>query len=134
MFIDETKIRVRYSETDRMGYCYYGNYPQYFEVARTEMLRKTGISYKDIEDAGIIMPVSSMEIKYIKPALYDDLLTIKTILNKKPGVKIIFDYEIYNQNNVLLCKANTKLVFVNQKLNKPTLPPDFFMNKMKPYF
>jgi acyl-CoA thioester hydrolase len=119
-------IRVRYAETDKMGYVYYGNYATYFEVARVELFRQYGVSYKEMEDEGVIMPVLELKTKYIKPAKYDDLLTIKTRIPSKPGVRITFEYEVYNQNEELLTKAETTLVFVDMKTGRPTQPPQYF--------
>ena len=90
MFVHEQKIRVRYAETDQMGYVYYGNYAAYYEVARTEMLRQTGFSYKELEELGVMMPVLEMNIKYIQPAKYDELLTIKVIIKEKTFSKSVF--------------------------------------------
>ena len=129
MYSTTKQIRVRYSETDKMGYVYYGNYAQYYEVGRTEMFRELGISYKQLEDENYLLPVISMDIKFIKPALYDDLLTIKTTLVKKPLVKLILEYEIYNSNNELLNQANTTLVFVDGNTRKPCKAPDYLLKK-----
>jgi acyl-CoA thioester hydrolase len=134
MYISETTIRVRYAETDRMGYVYYGNYMQYYEVGRVEALRQLGTSYKEMEDNGIMLPVYSCTNKYIKPALYDDLLVIKTIIKELPTAKISFDYEIYNQKNELLNTATTVLVFINTATNKPCAAPKLFIEKLKKYF
>lgn len=120
---NEIKIRVRYSETDQMAYVYYGNYAQYFEVARVEWLRKLGLSYKKLEEDGIMLPVLKLEVNYHKPAKYDDLLTIKTTVKKKPLVKIEFDFEIFNEENELLTTGYTSLVFIDMKRNRPTKAP-----------
>ncbi len=117
-------IRVRYGETDKMGYVYYGNYAQYFEVARVELLRSLGVSYKGLEDNGVMLPVSHMDIKYIKPAFYDDLLTIKVFVEELPKVKIKFRYETYNEKEVLLNIAETTLVFVDMEIGKPIKCPE----------
>ncbi|MEA3495217.1 MAG: thioesterase family protein [Bacteroidota bacterium] len=130
----ETKIRVIYGDTDKMGYVYYGNYPKYYERGRTETLRDIGLTYKELEAQGIGMPVFSMNIKYLKPSFYDDVLTVKTKIFKLPQAKIYFEYEIYNQDNVLVNYAETTLVFIDTKKNKPTRAPEFLINKMKPYF
>ncbi len=130
----ETQIRVRYSETDRMGYSYYGNYPTYYEVGRTEFLREMGLSYKKLEDDGFLLPIMSMNVKYLKPALYDDLLTIKTIYKRFHSIKLEFDYEIYNQSKELLNTGNTMLVFINAKTRKPTKAPDYYLNLLKQYW
>lgn len=134
MYISETSVRVRYAETDRMGYVYYGNYTQYYEIGRVEALRQLGTSYKEMEDNGIMLPVYTCNIKYIKPALYDDLLIIKTIIKELPTARISFDYEIYNQKNELLNTANTVLVFINTATNKPCAAPDTFMEKLRSFF
>lgn len=134
MFAHEEKVRVRYAETDQMGYVYYGNYATYYEVARTEMLRKTGFSYKELEEMGVMMPVLEMNIKYHQPAKYDDLLTIRVIIKEKPSVRIKFDYEVYNEQGVLLNTGMTQLVFVDMKRNRPCRAPEVFMKKMEPYF
>lgn len=134
MFVHEEKVRVKYAETDQMGYVYYGNYATYYEVARTEMLRKTGFSYKELEEIGVMMPVLEMNIKYHQPAKYDDLLTIRVIIKEKPSVRIKFDYEVYNEQGVLLNTGMTQLVFVDMKRNRPCRAPEVFMKKMEPYF
>lgn len=134
MFQSITKIRVRYGETDRMGYVYYGNYATYFEVGRVEALRELGISYKTMEDNGIALPVLDFQIKYIKPGFYDDLLTVKTTINELPGARIKFNYEIFNQHDVLLNQASTTLVFVNTQNGKPVPAPDYILNELKKYF
>lgn len=118
-----TEIRVRYGETDRMGFCYYGNYAQFLEVARVELLRSKGVSYKELEDAGILLPVRNFSIKYIAPAKYDDVLFIETEIIKINGSRIEFIYEIRNQKKLLIATANTELVFVNSDTMKPTQVP-----------
>jgi len=134
MIENKINIRVRYSETDQMKYVYYGNYAAYFEMGRVEWLRKFGVSYKEMEDDGIMLPVINMDVKYHKPALYDDLLTLKTTLLKLPQVKIDFNFTIYNQKDELLTTATTTLVFWDMKRNKPTRAPQNLMDKIKPYF
>ena len=124
MIEKEIKIRVRYGETDRMGYVYYGNYATYFEVARVETLRNMGISYKKLEDDGVMLPVLEYKIKYYKPAFYDDELRIQITIEKLPGIRIHFRYKTYNSENVLLNEAETTLVFVNIKTGKPRMIPD----------
>ena len=123
MIQDVTKIRVRYGETDQMGYVYHGNYALYLEVARVELLRKMGLSYKKIEENGVILPVASLEIKYIAPAKYDDELSIHTKVSTKPSSKIVFDYEIKNEKGKLLSICSTKLACVDMKTGKLTDPP-----------
>ena len=134
MINTEIQLRVRYGETDRMGFVYYGNYATYFEVARVEALREMGISYREMEDGGISLPVSEYKIKYIKPAFYDDQLLIKTQIREMPGVRIVFHYESYNQVGILLNVAETTLVFVDIKSAKPCQVPDFVKQKLQKYF
>ena len=122
-----TKIRVRYAETDQMGYCYYGNYASYFEVARVEALREKGVLYKELEQRGILLPVRKFEINYHQPAKYDDLLEIKTSIEQLEGVRIGFSYQTYNEEGILLNDAHTLLVFVNAATQKPmAIPTDIF--------
>jgi acyl-CoA thioester hydrolase len=134
MFAKACNIRVRYSETDQMGYVYYGNYAQYFEVARVESLRSLGISYKDMEQSGIFLPVLEYQIKYYKPGHYDDSLLINTQIPTLPSSRIRFLYKTYNSENVLLNEAATTLVFVSAITQKPCKPPSIIMDKLLPYF
>jgi acyl-CoA thioester hydrolase len=134
MVIHESKLRVRYGETDKMGYAYYGIYPQYYEVGRTELIRSFGLSYKKLEDEGIMLPVLNLNIQYLKPAMYDDLLTIKTKLMKMPLVRIEFEYEVYNQHDELLNMGSTTLVFIDAETRKPKKAPIEFLNELKKYF
>ena len=116
-------LRTRYAETDQMGVVYYGNYPQYLELGRVEWLRSIGFTYKAMEEEGIMMPVVSLQIQYKKPALYDELITIRTKLKELPSTKIEFDYEILNEKGELLSTANTVLVFVDAKTFRPVRCP-----------
>jgi acyl-CoA thioester hydrolase len=134
MYSHSTKIRVRYGETDQMGYMYYGNYAQYYEVGRVEMLRSLGMSYSSMEADGIMMPVLELKCKYIKPALYDQEITVKTIIKTLPGIRIFFEYELYNEKDELINIGATTLVFVDMKKNKPTNPPENFMKKLSVFF
>jgi acyl-CoA thioester hydrolase len=131
MDFNDISFRVRYGETDQMGVVYHGNYPQYLEMGRVEWLRTLGISYKEMEDNGIILPVISLQLNYKKSAVYDDLITVRTILRKRPLVKIEFDYEIYNEAGVLLAEANTVLAFMDAKKNKPMKCPEYILEKLK---
>jgi acyl-CoA thioester hydrolase len=133
MYTSEVKLRVRYAETDKMGYCYYGNYAQFFEVGRVEALRNLGFSYKELEDSGIILPVLEYQIKYIKPAYYDDILTIQTKISKMPKTRMYFEYETYNEAGELLNIASTTLVFVDEKTGKPTKPPKDLVDSIVGY-
>ena len=131
MFTCNTKIRVRYAETDKMGFVYYGNYAQYFEVGRVELLRSIGLSYKSLEEMNIFLPVTKFKIKYLKPAFYDDLLTIKTTIKQINNFKLIFKYKIYNEQDELLNTAETTLVFVNLETRKICIPPNLIFNKLQ---
>lgn len=112
MFEFTTQIRVRYADTDQMGFVYYGNYARYFEIGRVEALRSLGIAYKDLEQQGILMPVLENYSKYIRPAYYDDLLTLVVRIKEKPATRIRFEYEIFNQEGTLIHIGNTVLVFL----------------------
>lgn len=130
----ETMLRVRYGETDRMGYVYYGVYAQYYEVGRVEAMRTLGFSYKEMEDRGILLPVVDFHIHYRKPAFYDDELKIVTTIRDIPGVRITFDYHCYNQQKELLNTGQVTLVFIDKVRNKPCSPPGWFMESfMKQY-
>ena len=134
MYRTETKIRVRYGETDQMGYAYYANYALYFEVGRTEMLRTLGFTYKGWEDKGILLPVRSLSINYKSPAHYDDLLTVTTILKELPTARITFDYEVKNEQDQVICTANTVLVFIDAATGRPTRPPETFLQALQKNF
>lgn len=134
MIEHEIKIRVRYGETDRMGYVYYGNYATYFEVARVEGLRNLGVNYKDLEEDGVMLPVLEFKIKYYKPAFYDDELRIVSRIEKMPSVRIHFSYQTFNKENELLNEAETTLVFVDTKTQKPVAIPDDLKDKFQNYF
>lgn len=129
-----TFIRVRYGETDQMGYVYYGNYAQYFEVARVELFRSIGLSYKQLEDDGVMMPVTNLKCFYHHPARYDDLLRIVTSIPQIPdGVRITFIYKIYNETNLLIHQGETELVFVDMNKNKPCRVPEILREKLLDY-
>ena len=131
MYSFETKIRVRYGETDQMSFVYYGVYAQYYEVGRVELLRSLGLSYKEIEAMGFALPVVNMNIKYKKPAFYDDELTIRTTIKEFPSAKITFHYETLNEKGELLNVGEVILVFINKKTGKPCFAPDVIMNKIE---
>ncbi|MFM6953631.1 MAG: acyl-CoA thioesterase [Sphingobacteriaceae bacterium] len=134
MLIHSTKIRVRYGETDQMGYMYYGNYAQFYEVGRVELLRSLGMTYESMEASGIMMPVLELKCKYIKPALYDQEITVKVIIEQMPGIRIHFKYELFNEQEELINIGETTLVFVDMKKNKPCHPSEEFLSKVSPYF
>ena len=118
-------LRVRYRETDQMKYVYYGNYAEYLEVARVELFRSLGMPYSEIEKRGIWLPVSSLNIKYLKPAFYDQKLTIHTSIRKKPQVRIEFEYEIYNEADEKITEASTTLYFYDAERKKTITCPPF---------
>ncbi len=128
-----TQARVRYSETDQMGVVYYGNYAAFYEVGRVEAMRKLGISYRGMEETGIMMPVLEYYIKYIRPAKYDDLLYITTYIKEMPGTRVRFDYEIHNEEGTLLNFGYTVLVFVDMAKNKPVQAPASITEALKAY-
>ena len=131
MYSFETKIRVRYGETDQMSFVYYGVYAQYYEVGRVELLRSLGVTYKELEEMGFALPVVNLNINYKKPAYYDDELTIRTTIKELPSAKITFYYEMFNANNELLNIGEVVLVFVNKKTGKPCFAPEMVIKKFK---
>ena len=131
MYSFETKIRVRYSETDQMSFVYYGVYAQYYEVGRVELLRSLGLTYKELEELGFALPVVNLNINYKKPAYYDDELTIRTTMKELPSAKITFYYEMVNANNELLNIGEVVLVFVNKETGKACFAPEIVINKFK---
>ena len=128
MSFNNISFRVRYSETDQMGVVYHGNYAQYLEMGRVEWLRDTGISYKNLEENGIMLPVISLSLNYKKSAFYDDLITVETRLKKTPSVKIEFDFVIYNEKREILVIANTVLAFINVKNRRPIRCPKYLLD------
>jgi acyl-CoA thioester hydrolase len=135
MYVSETKVRVRYAETDQMNIVYHGNYPQYFEVGRVEAIRQLGFSYKDLEASGIILPVIEWTAKFLRPAHYDDLLTIRTTLKEWPvNYRIEFQQEVYNERGKLLTTGNVVLFFLLAKtMEKTSMPPEM-EEKLRPWF
>ncbi|NHF59322.1 acyl-CoA thioesterase [Flavobacteriaceae bacterium TP-CH-4] len=131
MDFNEISFRVRYSETDQMGVVYHGNYAQYLEMGRVEWLRQFGISYKSMEERGVMLPVISLHVDFRKSAVYDDLLRVRTRLIKIPTVKIEFEFEIYNEKNELLVEARTVLAFIDRQTNRPIRCPDYLMEKIR---
>jgi acyl-CoA thioester hydrolase len=135
MIKSESKLRVRYGETDQMGYVYYGVYAQYYEVGRVDAMRQLGFSYKDVEANGILMPVVEFIVNYKKPAFYDDEITIITYIKKKPeGLKIIFDYECYNSKKELLNTGKVTLVCVDKLTQKMVKLPNWFNKALSSFF
>lgn len=135
MYVHEHKIRVRYRETDQMGFVYYGNYALYYEIGRAEMIRSIGVTYKTLEnDYGIIMPVLSMETKYVGSAYYDELITVRTILEDFPTKMIVFRHEILNEQGKIINKAILKLFFMDRTTYRRVSTPEFLQEKLRPHF
>lgn len=134
MFIHKTTYRVRYADTDQMGYVYYGNYARLYEIGRVEALRSLGYSYKEMEDSGVMMPVYENKSRFIAPTLYDDLLTIKTTINSLPSARVVFHYEILNSSEKLVHTGETTLVFVKTENNRLTVAPKDLLEKLNSYF
>ena len=131
MYCHETKIRVRYAETDQMGVVHHSTYALYYEEARTEALRQIGISYREIEEKGIMMPVVDLKIKYIKSARYDDVLKVRTILRELPSSKMVFEYETYNEQNECINKGETTLAFINMSIKRPCRAPEWLIELLQ---
>lgn len=135
MYTSKTQVRVHYALTDQMGVVYHGRYAEFFEIGRVESLRQLGISYKDIEQLGIIMPVTEMTLRFLRPAVYDDLLTVVTRLKEMPhNHKIVFHSEIFNEKEELLTTAAVTLYFIDLKSMKKTDMPDVINKSLEPYF
>lgn len=135
MYCAETKIRVRYGETDQMGYLYYGYYALYYEVGRAEAIRELGFTYREMEEMGIMMPVAELHAKYYRPAMYDDLVTVKTILKELPAdAKIRFHSELYNEKGELLNTGVTTLVFYDPLQKQKAQMPALLKDKLEPFF
>ena len=134
MYRAETKIRVRYGETDQMQYVYYGVYAMYYEVGRVESLRQLGLTYREMEAMGIIMPVLENHSEFLAPAVYDELLRVVVTIPEKPSVRIRFCYEIFNEKDTLIHRGETLLAFVNQKTGRPCRPPEAFKRVLESFF
>ena len=135
MYIHEFKKRVRYGETDQMGYLYYGNYAQYYEIGRAEMIRSLGLTYREMEEEhGILMPVMAMNTRFVRPARYDELVTIQTALRELPLKTITFHMELFNERKKLLNGGAVKLCFVDKSSGKTIPTHDFLLDKLRPYF
>ncbi len=135
MYISETQVRVRYAETDQMNVVYHGNYAQYFEVARAESIRQLGFSYKDMEAMGVIMPIVELHTKFLRPAHYDELLTIRTTLANLPSDhRIEFQQEVFNEHHKLLTIGKVVLYFIKADTREKTTMPDALYQMLEPYF
>jgi acyl-CoA thioester hydrolase len=131
MYTHCSNVRVRYGETDQMGYVYYGNYPLYYEVGRVEAMRNLGIPYKLLEEKGIMLPVRSMEISYRAAAKYDDLLKIETSIEELEGTRIVFSHRVFNEDDVLLNTAKIVLIFVDAENKRPIKVPEWIIEKVQ---
>jgi acyl-CoA thioester hydrolase len=134
MYSHKIQIRVRYAETDQMGYLYYGNYAQYYEVGRVEAMRSLGMSYKEMEGSGIMMPVLDLQSTFVKPAYYDELLSITTSIPKMPEVRMFFNYEICNEQGDTINYGKTTLIFFDMKKRKPCRVPEELSSKLIPFY
>jgi len=134
MYTHETSFRVRYGETDQMGYVYYGDYAEYFEVGRVEALRSLGFPYRRLEKEGVMLPVYDLHVRYHRPARYDDLITVRTTIEALPNVRISFRYELHNEAEELLTEASTTLVFVDSTTMRPCRAPQHLLDALAPYF
>ncbi|RYD56488.1 MAG: acyl-CoA thioesterase [Sphingobacteriales bacterium] len=135
MYISTTEIRVRYGETDQMGYLYYGNYALYYEVGRAEAIRQLGFTYRELEEMGVMMPVVELNVKYFRPALYDNLITVKTILKQLPdSPKIQFHSELYNEQGQLLNVGVTTLVFYDPVKKEKVEMHEELHKRLEPFF
>lgn len=135
MYSHETQKRVRYGETDQMGYLYYGRYADLYEIGRVEMLRSLGLTYREMEEVeGIMLPVKSLQMRFVRPAKYDELLTIKTTLREMPDKDIVFYVEVFNEKNKIVNGGSVRLAFVEMATNKTVTAPAFLVEKLKPHF
>lgn len=134
MYSASTQIRVRYAETDQMSYVYYGNYAMYYEVGRVEAIRQLGFQYKKLEEQGIMMPVLDLQCKFLIPAKYDELLTVKVIIPELPKVKMYFEYEVSNEQGKRVNEGKTTLVFLNMDNNRPCRAPKELLDVLSPHF
>ena len=135
MFTATTQLRIHYALTDQMGIVYHGHYAQFYEIGRAEMIRELGYSYKDIEAMGIIMPVVDLHSRFLRPAKYDDLITIKTTLKELPvHHKIVFHSEIFNEGGDLLNAGEVTLYFMEMSTMKKCAMPESLIKKLMPFF
>lgn len=134
MYVHKTEYRVRYADTDQMGYVYYGNYARFYEIGRVEALRSLGFSYKEMEESGVMMPVYENHSKFIVPVLYDEIITIKTTVKSIPSARVIFYYEILNCFGKIVHTGETTLVFIKMENNRLTTAPKDLLDKLNPYF
>lgn len=134
MYQFDYQYRIRYADIDQMGYMYYGNYAKLYEIGRVEALRSLGLRYRDLEDSGIIMPVYENHSKFITPAKYDELITIRVIIKELPKIRIVFNYEIFDESSTLIHTGETTLVFLKTSNNRITACPPEIIEKLNPFF
>lgn len=134
MITYDAKIRVRYGETDKMGFLYHAHYVDYYDVARTEMIRSLGTSNLELENRGVMLPVVEVGLDYKNPSHYDDLLTVRVMLKEMPGVKMRFDHEVYRENGELINTGHVVLAFMNSETKRACRPPQWFLDYLAPYF
>lgn len=127
----EIELRVRYKDTDTMGIVHHANFITFYEVARTEMMRAFGRTYREMEDSGVMMPILGVDIEYFSPAYYDDVLTIKVMVPELPKVRMTFDHEIYNEEGTLLNKGRVVTAFVNGDTRRATRAPRWFVELLE---
>ncbi len=125
MLTHETTVRVRYADTDQMGYVYHARYLEYLEVGRTDLVRHIGLPYAEVEEMGILMPVIDLSIRYKQPAYYDNVLRIKTTVPSMPQASFPFEYEVYNEQDQLILTAELRLAFIDKARKRPVRVPDF---------
>ena len=133
MLIHETQLRVQYYETDQMGVVHHSNYIRYFEVGRTELMRNIGLSYKEVEDSGTVMPIATVEVRYFFPARYDEILSIKSAIKEMPKARMMVYYEIYNEQGKLLADGSTTLAFVSKETGRPQRAPEAMIAVLSQY-
>jgi acyl-CoA thioester hydrolase len=131
MFTTKTTYRIRYADTDQMGVVYYGNYPRFYEIGRSEMIRDLGYTYKELEETGVFMPVASVNAKYRMPLYYDELITIETSIKKMPQARMVFFHSIYNSKNELVHTAEVTLVFLSKETNRPVRVPQYMISALE---
>ncbi|MCL2042107.1 MAG: acyl-CoA thioesterase [Bacteroidales bacterium] len=134
MIVHETELRVQYYETDQMGVVHHSNYIRYFEVGRTELIRRLGMSYRELEDSGTVMPITNVEVRYFYPARYDEMIRIKIVVKEMPKVRMVFHYEIYNETGKLLADGSTTLAFLNKETGRPQRTPEVMVRLLSGYF
>ncbi|MFA6125692.1 MAG: thioesterase family protein [Bacteroidales bacterium] len=134
MYTNDVQQRIRYGETDQMGYVYYGRYAEFYEIGRTELIRKLGMTYRSLETRGIMLPVVKMVVRYIKPVSYDELITIRTVLRTLPTARITFFHELFNEAGEVINEAEVQLVFTDSKSRKPVRPPKDLIEALLPFF